>query len=69
MREKKESTAGFEPATFHSTANYLPPRVESHVYHACIATTNLDFDDLIVAGLVHARSLHQLFTSQQWSPD
>ena len=51
-REKiQSSTAGLEPATFHSDANclWLPPGSRIVTIHVYIA--NFDFDDLTVAVL------------------
>ena len=57
---KKCTTPGFEPATLNSTGTAYRLKVESHVpYNIPIA--DFYFDDLIVAALVHARSLRQFY--------
>ena len=53
-RKHQSSTAGIEPATFHSVANrlgYRAWRVDSHVRTIHVYIANFDYDKLTVAAL------------------
>ena len=60
--EEEKKGSNLRPSTIQPTIYRLRPQSHNHTYHISIA--NLNFDDLIVAVLAHARSLCQSYIPQ-----